>query len=433
MKNDSENRQAAGGARPQVVSKSQWREMLLRKGPLAIFGSALPGGANYFVILFLTFLSSDESIGVFRIIISMFALANLYAVSETSKVYIRCVAQRDKKSATSLLVNQALFSVSIFILCLTAVLVDRFLFGGAALPDELLAVSAISALYMPTQCYMAYLQAERRFAALAATEFTKYGSSLVSFLIAYASTGETVTAVYSQLGTMCFWNVVLFLRFSVRFIDFSEVFRGIRRHVLKTPAAEARVLSLSALLPGTLEHLDKFLLGYSQGLAVLGIYTLAFTTGRFFYNIIKPATYVFWRGYVDRMPTTRVLGLIWVSFTAFGAVVSGLYYLMTEYVPAMAPFREGRTVATIIFLSWGMALVNTIYTQSYAINKDRKSTDVLVANTIGTLCAAPVIIAASFIPDAGWAMIVFASFYPISHLTISTVLWRLDKNHRQTA
>lgn len=414
------------------AGKAPWWMTLLRMGPLAIFASALPGGVNYFIILFLSFSQPVEETGVFRIMISIFAIANLLALSESQKIYIRAVAQEDRAAGAALFANQAAFALVLFAACATAIFLGSTL-GGIDFnySEPILVITGLSALYMPTQCYMAYFQSKRWFFGLAVAETFKYGAALSVFLLATTNGLETTTAVYAQLATMTAVNVVYFSMFSRRFIDFDLLWRRASALLGVRPAAEARMISFAVLAPGMLEHLDKFLLGAAHGVAAVGVYALGYSTGRFLYNILKPATYVFWRGYVDTMPTPRALALVCVGFSAFGAVAAAIFLALVEFVPAMETFRESRYVTVILFLSWGIALADAVYTQSYSINKDRSARDVLTANVVGALIAMPLIIAGAFVPAAGAAMIVFALYYPVRHLAIMIMLSRLDGANKQ--
>ena len=425
----------ASGSTPGAPSapekKPVWWKTLARKGPLAIYASSLVGVVNYFIVLYLSFAYSAEATGTFRLIISVFMLVNLFAVYESSKVYVRSVAEGDKGAGASLLVNQLGFSAAILAVCALATLVDAMFNSGALLPKQLLVVAVISAVYMPTQCYMAFFQSRRWFLGLAVTETLKYGSALLAFMVSIWSGLETTHAVYAQLSAMAFWNVLLFAIFARQFINFSLIRERTLSLFRDKAAGDARVISLSVLVPGTLEHMDKLLLAATHGVAAVGVYTLGYSTGRFLYNTLKPATYVFWRGYVDTMPSPRILGMTFLGFTAFGACLALLFLALVEFVPGMGIFREARSVTIILFLSYGISLTDAIYTQAYSINKDRSSRDLLIANTLGGLISMALIVGSAFIATTWVAMIGFALHYPLRHFAVVMILWRLDAKNRR--
>ncbi|MEO0880078.1 MAG: hypothetical protein AAFY22_10240 [Pseudomonadota bacterium] len=416
-------------ARPD---QQTWWKTLLRKGPVAIFASALPGGVNYAIILFLSFNQPPQEVGIFRILISIFAMANLFALSESQKIYIRAVAQNDRTAGAALFMNQTVFALALFLACATALFLGAAIEGGRfEYARAIIVVTAISAVYMPTQSYMAYFQSKRWFLGLAVTETLKYGSALSAFVLATTNGVNTSVAVYIQLAVMAAWNVIFFLIFARQFIDFSVLRERTMTLLGVRSASEARMISLAVVAPGVLEHLDKFVLGAAHGIAAVGVYALGYSTGRFLYNILKPATYVFWRGYVDQMPPLRTLAIVCVGFSAFGAAMAAAFFAAVKLIPAMEAFRDSQYVTVILFLSWGVALADAIYTQSYSINKDRSARDVLVANVTGALIAMPLIIAGGFVPAPGAAMIVLALYYPVRHLAIMGTLWRLDAHHRK--
>src|SRR5690606_21263964 len=128
--------------------------------------------------------------------------------------------------------------------------------------------------------------------------------------------------------------------------------------------------SIANLVPASLEHIDKLLVGWVFGLEFLGAYALAYTTGRFLYNSLKPALYIYYRRFVDRMPGWRLLRFVGAGFTLFGIVNATIFVLAIIYVPEMHRFEMGAPATVILFLSYGIGIVRAIYGQAFALNKD---------------------------------------------------------------
>ncbi len=391
----------------------------------AIVASAMPGAVNYFIILLLTFAATPSDVGVYRLIFSYIALANLLTIYESNKVYVRASVKGDSVAATAVLSGQITAAALILIVSMIAVFVDQGL-GLDMVPDEIIVTAFLSALYMPTLGYISILQAQGRFKQLFITEVMKYSTALLAFLIVLHFQNSVKYAMYAQYGVMAFWNLVLFMRYGASLIQFNTLVKRPLSLLRSGPAADARMLSLGTLLPATLDHFDKILLSATHGLAALGIYVLGFSTGRFLYSALKPAIYVFYRNFVERTPGQSTIFKVMVAFTAFGAVLAGVFLTMLHFIPGMEAFRPAASVTVILFLSYGVAMADAVYVQAFAINPNNKPHLILIANTSASvLCIFLFIAAVQFRTEI--AIILLAIHYPIRHLTTVLFLGFLAK------
>ena len=186
------------------------------------------------------------------------------------------------------------------------------------------------------------------------------------------------------------------------------------------------------MLPNSLEHIDKMLIGHFFGLHTLGLYTIGFSTGRFIYNALKPALYIYYKSFVDRLPSGRVITVVTVVFTLFGLALSGLLLALIATVPQLAKLKGTEWVSVVLFLSYGVAMADAVYTQAYAINKATKSTHVMIANGIsGVACLLLFAIALLF--PAPVAMLIFAAHYGLRHMATVMILSRLKARHELAA
>lgn len=411
-------------------SSKAWRSTLLRQGPLAVFASSMPGAVNYAIILLLTYVSSSADVGTYRLMYSYFALAGLLAVCDSNKVYIKTIVAGDLAGSTDVFMNQCAFAIAIAGLASLAAIADAS-FGIGLVDDAIPWVALIAAVATPTQAYMSYFQARGRFVALALTEGLKYGAALLSFAAATSSGLDIVTAMYWQLGTMAAFNLALFCSTAHHFIDFRSLINSPFSLLGGNSAAgTARALSLGTVLPGALEHLDKVMLSISHGLAAVGVYTLGFSTGRFIYNAMKPALYVFYRGFVEAIPSAKTLWRIFFAFSVFGVILS-LAFAMALNIPGLDKFRDTQVVTYILFSSYGVAMVDAVFTHAYAINKNKNPKHVLIGNTLSGLLCLPLFAFAMQLPTA-LAMIAFALHYPLRHAAAVGLINSLDKRPRKS-
>ena len=294
----------------------------LAKGPFAIVASSLQGAVNYFIVVYLAYGESLADVGVFRTLFSYYALLGLASMFETNKVFIRSIVADDHDATTALFANRLLFSTAAF-------LVIALLYGvGVAtgwngVSPDLVLIAGLATIIYPLDSYLSLLQARGRFHLLFVTECVKYGLALGAFLLALGQGADVRTAVLAQLGAMALCHVVFFSMAVRTFIDFGQMRRRFVAMIRSAPARQARTYSFANLLPASLEHIDKLLVGWVFGLEFLGVYTLAYSTGRFLYNTLKPALYIYYRRFVDTMPGWKLLRAVAVLFTVIGIHMLG--------------------------------------------------------------------------------------------------------------
>ncbi len=411
---------------PRSTQAPSWRQTLMRRGALAIGASAMPGAVNYAIVLGLTFFLSPAATGEYRLLFSYFALANLLCAYESHKIYVRATATMDRPTATAALVNQGVIGVLLLVAAVSLQIADAAFPWDV--PAALTVIALFSAVYMPSGAYLPVLQGRECFTTLFIVEALKYGSALSAFLGVLWLTGDITTAMYVQFGVMTAWNIALFATFAARLIDWRALPASPLQLLRSPPAAEARLLSVGALLPGMLEQVDKIVLAASHGLAVVGIYTLGFSTGRFIYNTLKPALYVFYRQFSIAMPAAAAMRRAFIGFTLLGVALALVLLLTAPWHPD--ELKAAQPVATILFFSYGVAMCDAIYVQSYAINPTKQSSHVLIANCAGAAVCAPLFAVAPFVTAAS-AMVVLALHYPIRHIATIVFLRGLELRDRQ--
>lgn len=399
----------------------------LKNAPLAIITSSLPGFVNYAVILFLTMKFSAEDVGQYRLFLSYFALLGLFSLLESSKVQIRSQVSGDMSTSSSLFLLRIIIMVGVTLLISALSMVGTFL-DKKIIPDYLVVISICALLAYPTDLYLSYLQGERKFPNLAGVTFIKYVTCFIVFIVQMLLGHSIVIATISQIFLMALFNVgfcVYWMGGTIKqhihkFINSpKEVFRSIQ-------AKESFTLSLANVLPSSLEHIDKMLIGYLFGLEALGIYTLAFSTGRFIYNSLKPAFYIYYSHFVQYMPGRKVLLPIFLVFTVFGILLSFAFKFSLEYFLFMEKFRSGEYVVYILFLSYGIAMADAVFSQSYGINKKAISSHLLTSNiSVSLICL--LLFCACFWTDSRLGMIICALHYPLRHLGTIVVLWILKR------
>ncbi|MCB1949032.1 hypothetical protein, partial [Nitrosomonas sp.] len=300
--------------------------------------------------------------------------------------------------------------------------------GYIQLPDNLLVVAIFALIHYPTDLLISTFQAKKQFGLLATLIFVKYLIAFSAFLVCLSLGYGVVFSTLVQLGTMSFVNLLFFSYWLGRSVFSYLKWRYISPYQLfqQSNIRDAFTLSVAKILPSTLEHADKMIIGFMFGLEVLGLYTLAFSTGRFIYNALKPAFYIYYRHYVDALPTVRLLKIAMVFFTMFGIGLSIIFYLCTLYVPAFAKFNGAEIVVYILFLSYGIAMVDAIYTQSYGINQNANTRHFLIANTIVSLACYLLFSLCIALPSNA-AMAVCALHYTIWHAGTIWVLSNLRK------
>jgi O-antigen/teichoic acid export membrane protein len=396
-----------------------------KNAPLAIYTSSLPGLVNYAVILFLSFGSSVADAGQYRLMMSCLALSGLLTVQESSKIVIRARAEGDDRSIGAIFALRSIFAAVALVLLLAVFAYDTTI-GGGRIPVDIVLVAALAAVFYPTDIFIPYLQSERRFGRLAVWSTLKYALAFGVFVgLVWAGVSVRVASLV-QIAAMLAVHLVV-VAFVVGFATLKYRREpGAPSLFRRGDVRESLVLSLANLLPSSLEHVDKLVIGAFFGLETLGLYTLGFTTGRFVYNTLKPAFYIYYRHFVDNLPKTRLLWLVFASFTVFGALAAAGFWFLVDGVGMLAKLKGTEAVVTILFVSYGIAMVDAVYTQSYGINKNAKSVHLFVANVLICLvCLA--MFAASTLTTAATAMIVCAMHYPVRHLGTIVILSALRR------
>jgi len=331
-------------------SSSQNRVSLtffLGKAPYSIAAAALPGFVNYAVILWLTHSQDFAAAGSYRFVLSVYGLIGLAAMAETGKIYIRSLASGEKEAFKFLWFNRLIFA-AIPLAILACVYCAGQFFEPLRISKYWIGVAAICAVIYLSDFYKSYLQACGEFRLLLSVESAKYGCAAVSFYVAIQQQISIELAALSMLGCIALANIILSFWLTPDLYSFPKNLKHITSMLRSLPASQARTYSFANMVPASLEHLDKLLVGWFFGLQWLGIYTLAFSTGRLIYNIIKPAIYVYYRRFVDHMPGRKLLLRVAISGTTLGISCAGLFWLLVHSWPAMAQFEA--------YCFWAMVL-----------------------------------------------------------------------------
>jgi O-antigen/teichoic acid export membrane protein len=397
-----------------IAGSGRYRAALLHflaKAPFAIAASSLQGAVNYFIVVYLAYGGSLAATGEYRTLFSFYSLLGLASMFETNKVFIRSIIADDHAATTALFANRVLFSVSSFLLVGAAYLVAR-LIGWDGMPAELLVIAGLAAIIYPLDSYLSLLQARGRFNLLFLSECVKYAAALAAFMVALRLGASVKTAILAQLAAMALCHIVYFSLAVKTFIDFRSIRTRFRAMIGSAPARQARTYSIANILPASLEHVDKLLVGAVFGLEFLGVYTLAYSTGRFVYNTLKPALYIYYRRFVDQMPGRKLLRNVAIAFTLIGLASAIVFLLAIHYLPAMAKFASGASATVILFLSYGIGISYTIYAQAFALNKQSDAGQALRALALANLASLVLLGAALYSPER-LALILLALQYPL--------------------
>lgn len=403
---------------------------LVRHGPFAMAASSLPGAVNYVAILYLTYRASAAEVGNYRLLFSWFALYGLASVFESNKVFIRSIAEGDLKATVGLFVTRVVCSGAAVLgtLALSAVAP----LAGRSFPEELVLISLIALVYYPANAYQSLYQVKSWFVRFFLSELLKFSAALVLLLVMLHFGFSIVHAVLAQFALMAGFHVLYFAMSVGTFLNW-RLIRGDWGALLLSPASrEARSLSIANFLPSTLEHIDKMIVGAVFGLQTLGLYTLGFSTGRFIYNALKPALYIYYKRFVNRLPSRKLLWILGVGFSGFGAALSVVFLWAVANLPALEPFRGTQIVTVILFLSYGIGMVDAVYLQAYSINKEAPSHHILIANSLASLsclalfgvaalCAGPI------------ALALFALHYPLRHALSVFIVAALSRRAKAPA
>lgn len=397
---------------PQFVQRyGEALSYFARKAPFAIAASSLQGAVNYAIVVYLAYAAGLAETGAYRTYFSFYSLIGLAVMYETNKIFIRSIVADDHESTTALFTNRLIFALGTYGCILTGFGIEAAT-GTDFMPDSLLWIGALALLIYPFDSYLAYLQAKARFNLLFACELVKYLSAFAVFFLLIEQGYSVEWAMAGQLGTMALWHIAYFTFVTRVFIDFGLVRRKLLTLLRSRPAREARTYSYANLLPASLEHVDKLLVGWVFGLEFLGVYTLAYSTGRFLYNTVKPALYIYYRRFVDKMPGWRLLRYLGIIFTLFGMLSSAIFLFMLSQYDFMAKFEGGAVVTVILFLAYGIAIVRAVYGQAFSLNKDSDARHALKAAWIATLVSLVLLTAALLSPPVV-ALPLLALQYPV--------------------
>lgn len=392
--------------------RSDGLKRLVRHGPFAMAASSLPGAVNYVAILYLTYTASAADVGSYRILFSWFALYGLASVFESNKVFIRSIAQGDQGATVSLLVTRAVCSTVALVVTLALMVLAPVV--GWEVPAELGWIALIALFHYPANAYQSLFQVKSWFIRFFLSELVKFGAALCLLLVMLHMGFSILHAVMAQFALMAGFHVLFFCVSVGTSLNWT-LLRSDWGALLMSPASrEARSLSVANFLPSTLEHIDKMIVGAVFGLQTLGLYTLGFSTGRFIYNALKPALYIYYKQFVNRLPGRKLLWLLGVGFSGFGALLSIVFLWAVASLPFMAPFRGTEIVTVILFLSYGIGMVDAVYLQAYSINKDTPSRHILIANSLASL-ACLVLFGVAALCAGPVALALFALHYPLRH------------------
>ena len=395
---------AAHGRRAAIMG---W----IARGPFAIAASALQGGMNYAIVLYLTYMSSLSATGEYRTYFSYYSLCALACLVETNKPFIRSVVTGDQESTTSLFINRLTFAWGLFLLVALIWGVGKIT-GHVIVPDIVLPIAALSAIGYPFDVYIANLQAERRFQRLFVMECVKYIGAILLFIGMIRLGWSVGSAILAQLGYMAACHCAFFLMLTRSWIRWDVIRRGWWAMVKAPASKQARTYSLANMLPASLEHLDKLLVGAIFGPEFLGVYTLAYSTGRFLYNTLKPAMYVYYRRFVDEMPAWPLLRRVSIIFTALGVVTSIAFLVGVSEVPALARFDRGKWVTVILFCGYGLGILHAVYSQAFSLHRHSDANHSFKAHWYATL-ASVFVLGVALASRQPIALILLALQYPL--------------------
>ncbi|MCA3665900.1 MAG: hypothetical protein INF08_04710, partial [Methylobacterium sp.] len=85
--------------------RNHFKDLLLR-GPLSILASSLPGLVNYAIILLLVYSGKTADAGLYRLVLAIFSLAAILTFLDSSKVFVRAVAENDSHGMAELFIGR---------------------------------------------------------------------------------------------------------------------------------------------------------------------------------------------------------------------------------------------------------------------------------------------------------------------------------------
>lgn len=394
----------------------------IRNAPLSMLAAAIPGAVNYGILVFLTRDPGFEEAGNFRLMLSIYGLIGLAAMAETHKIYVRSIVAGDESALAALWLNRLIFAALPFVILLAGFYGGPY-FGIWEIPASYLGIAAISVVVYTTDFYIGRLQARALFGRLFVIELAKYTAALAVFLFAIHETGSVETAVLMMLTSIAITNCFLTLICTKMLLNFGRPKRAIALLLQSNPARQARTYSFANMLPASLEHIDKLLVGWIFGLELLGIYALAFSTGRLVYNVIKPSFYIYYRRFVGLIPSRSTFWKIGIAATIVGGLLAASFWLIINHWPAMERFKPGAVVTILLFWGYGIGIVRAVYVQAVTLNRDSIPIHTWRASLSACLLTIPLLLAAlSFKPAI--ALTLLALQYPARDLATICLLAR---------
>ena len=388
-----------------------------------MFAAILPGGANYLIILLLTLSGDFSDAGIFRLFLSVFGLFGLATFLESRKSFLTAAVAENRVAMLSIFAQRLKISAALFAV---TILIYGANFVAKAFPfnPNILAVIGCAVLFFCFDYHLPVLQARKRFALLALLEILKYSAAIAVFFSVVLLNQTIGTATIGLLATIAIFHIGYFFAYVPK-LAFPATNRNARRYSHTDPAARrARALSYANILPASLEHLDKILVGWIFGLEILGIYALAFSTGRLVFNILKPSLYIYYRSFVDKVPSGKQLISIGIGFTILGLLLSSLFQLLVLNTSLLQNFGSGAAATTILFLGYGIGMVRAVYSHALALHKHGNANRIFHASLLSSFASIILLIFALRMPPAT-AIILLALQYPLRDgLSVAFLSWR---------
>jgi hypothetical protein len=129
------------------------------------------------------------------------------------------------------------------------------------------------------------------------------------------------------------------------------------------------------------------------------------------------------------MPTGRLLIWVGLGFTVFGAGLAAVFLGAVHFLPIMSKFKGAQAVTVILFLSYGVGMIDAVYVQAYAINKATNSQHVLIGNTLASVACLGLFGVAAFC-QAPLALVLCAFHYPLRHAASVLIIRHLRRREQ---
>ncbi|SFS13217.1 lipopolysaccharide biosynthesis protein [Sphingomonas jatrophae] len=413
---------SAAGSMHDRVRRSraaQGRRYFALNAPLAILSSVLPGLSLYAATLLLGSRGDFATAGELRLYASVFGLVGILFLNEMGKFFVRHVVAGDMGEVAKLFYFRLVLAVLVgggagIAICVALV---------AGYPDvaAMAATIAISAVFYPADFFLTLLTAQTRFALLTRLNAIRYVFATGALIGVLVQHGSALHAFLAYTLVLAGFGLGYTWRYG------RPALAGLRRFSWQEVAASdvrsAAGLSAANALPNALEHVDKFIVGTLFGLHVLGIYALAFSTGRIIYNAMKPVTTIYYRWLVDhRIERHTALRLFLIgSGIGMGCMVA--IWAAYSFIPALDFFRPAAAMSAIIFAGYGLALVNTGELQSEALHHGGRLRRVFWANAGSGLACYGLFLIAALLPESV-ALLALPGHFALRHGVSLLILYR---------